>query len=253
MRILPQIALPWKGEQSIHTLIDHIFPQLDLHGWDVSYMVERAIITPINDDVQKLNDIIINQFSGEEHNLLSFDEVEGDNHNLYQHEFLNSIAQGSVPPYILKVKKGAALMLFRNIDPRYGLCNGTRLLCHVLFKNMLDVKILIGSNVGKRAFLPRIKLKTNASSGLPFELSRKQFSVRLSFAIIINKSKGQTIPTIEIYLPRHVLSHDQSYVALSRGVSQNSTKVLIKEGKMEGEDGDFTKNVVFKDIFLLQS
>jgi hypothetical protein len=26
------------------------------------------------------------------------------------------------------------------------------------------------------------------------------------------------------------------YVALSRGVSQNSTKVLINEGKIEGED-----------------
>jgi len=42
------------------------------------------------------------------------------------------------------------------------------------------------------------------------------------------------------------------YVALSRWVSQNSTKVFIKEGKIE-EDGDFTKNVVFKDILLSQS
>jgi len=74
-------------------------------------MVERVIITPTNDDVKKLNDIIINQFSGEEHNLLSFDEVEGDAHNLYQQEFLNSIAQGSIPPHILKVKKGAPLLL----------------------------------------------------------------------------------------------------------------------------------------------
>ena len=66
-------------------------------------------------------------------------------------------------------------MLLRNIDPRDGLCNGTRLLCCSLFKNMMDVEILIGSNAGKRAFLPRIKLKTNANSGFPFVLSRKQF------------------------------------------------------------------------------
>jgi len=39
VRIPPQIALSWEGEQSIQTLIDHIFPQLDLHGWDASYMV----------------------------------------------------------------------------------------------------------------------------------------------------------------------------------------------------------------------
>jgi len=64
-------------------------------------------------------------------------------------------------------------MLLQNIDPRYGLCNGTRLLCRGLFKNMLDVEILTESNAGKRTFLPIIKLKTNASSGLPFVLSRK--------------------------------------------------------------------------------
>jgi len=76
VKIPPQIALPWEGEQSIQTLIDHIFPQLDLHGWDASYSVERAIITPTNDDIQKLNDIIIN-LSGDEHSLLSFDRLKG--------------------------------------------------------------------------------------------------------------------------------------------------------------------------------
>jgi len=53
--------------------------------------------------------------------------------------------------------------------------------------------------------------------------------------------KRQTISNVGIYLPRHVISHGQLYVALSRGVSQNSTKVLIKEAKIEGEDEDFRK------------
>ena len=88
------------------------------------------------------------------------------------------------------------------------------------------------------------------SSELHFVLSRKQFPVRLSFAITINKSQGQIIPNVGIYIPRHVFSHGQLYVALSRGVSQNLTKVLIEEGKIEGEDGDFTNIVVFKDILL---
>ena len=52
---------------------------------------------------------------------------------------------------------------------------------------------------------------------------------------------------------RHVFSYDQLYVALSRGVFQNSTKVLIKQGKIERDDGDFMKNVFFKDILLSQS
>ncbi|KEH23980.1 PIF1-like helicase [Medicago truncatula] len=96
--------------------------------------------------------------------------------------------------FFFKVKKGTPLMLLRNIDPIYGLCNGTRLLC-----------------------------------------------------------RGQTIPNVGIYLSQHVFSHGQLYVALSRGISQNSTKVHIKEGKIEGEDEDFTKNIVFNDILLSQS
>jgi len=60
--------------------------------------------------------------------------------------------------------------------------------------------------------------------------------------------KGHTIFNVGIYLPQHVFSHGQLYVALLKGVSRNSTKVLIKEGKIEGEDGNFTKNVVFKVI-----
>nr|KYP31074.1 ATP-dependent DNA helicase PIF1 [Cajanus cajan] len=144
-------------------------------------------------------------------------------------------------------------MLLRNIDPKAGLCNGTRLLCRGFFMNMLDVEILTGHNAGKRYFFPRIKHKTTESAGLPFVLIRKQFPVKLSFAITINKSQGQTIPNVGIYLPRHVFGHGQLYVALSRGVSQASTKILIKEGKLEGEDGNFTKNIVFKEILLSQN
>ncbi|XP_050920174.1 uncharacterized protein LOC127137796 [Lathyrus oleraceus] len=247
-----EIVIPWEGESSIKKLIQHTFPQLENHGWDASYMMERAILTPKNCDVHMLNDMIINKFLGDEHILLSFDEVEGDTHNLYQQEYLHTIAPGTLPPHILKIKIGAPLMLLRNIDPKFGLCNGTRLLCRGFFMNLLDVEILTSHNAGKRAFLPRIKLKTTDGAGLPFVLIRKQFPVKLSFAITINKSQGQTIPNVGIYLPRYVFSHGQLYVALSRGVSRAATRVLIKDGKVEGEEGDFTKNIVFKEILLSQ-
>nr|KYP55257.1 hypothetical protein KK1_001464 [Cajanus cajan] len=223
VKVPHQIEITWEGESSIQKLIRDTFPQLESHTWNASYMVEKAILTPKNEDVQKLNDIIINHFLGEERHLLSFDEVEGDTHNLYQQEYLHSITPGGFPPHNLKVKKYALLMLLRNIDPKAGLCNGTRLLCRGFFMNMLDVEILTGHNAGKRSFLPRIK------------------------------SEGQTIPNVGIYLPRHVFSHGQLYVALSRGVSQASKKILIKEGKLEGEDGNFTKNIIFKEILLSQN
>jgi len=197
--------------------------------------------------------MIINHFTGEQHNLFSFDEVEGDTHNLYKQKCLHFIAPYDLPPHILKLRKGAPLMLLRNIDPKSRLYNGTRLLCHGFYMNMLNVEILIGQHVGKIYFLPRIKHKTRESACLPFVLIRKQFSVKLSFFITINKSQEQTIPDVGIYLPPHVFSHCQLHVALSRGVSQASTKILIKKGHLEGENGNFTKNVIYKDILLLQN
>jgi len=46
-----------------------------------------------------------------------------------------------------------------------------------------------------------MKHKTTKSTGLPFVLIRKQFPVKLSFIITINKSQGQTIPNVGIYFP----------------------------------------------------
>ncbi|KAK8946815.1 hypothetical protein KSP39_PZI007115 [Platanthera zijinensis] len=84
---------------------------------------------------------------------------------------------------------------------------------------------------------------------MPFELIRKQFPVRLSFALTINKSQGQTIGNVGIYLPNHVFSHGQLYIALSRGVTSQSTRVLVKNYAIEDHEGVHTKNVVFKEIF----
>ncbi|XP_068464800.1 uncharacterized protein [Phaseolus vulgaris] len=219
VKIPHELAIPWEGESLIQKLIQETFLQLQFHTWDASYMVQRAILTPKNEDVEILNNMIIDHFPGEQHNLLSFDEVEGDTHSLYQQKYLHSIAPGGLPPHILKLKKGAPLMLLRNIYPKSGLCNGTRLLCRGFYMNMLDVEILTGQHAGKRSFLPRIKHKTIESAGLPFVLIRTQFPVKLSFAITINKSQGQIIPNVGIYLPRHIFSHGQLYVALSRDLS----------------------------------
>ncbi|GAA0144068.1 hypothetical protein LIER_04603 [Lithospermum erythrorhizon] len=123
------MAISWEGEESITRVIDFTFADLSRPAYDVEYMMDRALITPLNEDVNKLNEKIMQYFPGEEVTYYSFDSVLDDMHNLYQQEFLNSLAPSNFPPHKLTLKKGAPIMLLRNIDPKSGLCNGTRLLC----------------------------------------------------------------------------------------------------------------------------
>ncbi|KAL0340283.1 UNVERIFIED_CONTAM: ATP-dependent DNA helicase PIF6 [Sesamum radiatum] len=252
IRISDCMAIPWEGEHSIEQLINFIFPELSSHAYDPEYIASRALLTPLNDDVNKLNEKVLIVFHGVTY--YSFDSVADDARNLYLPEFLNSLSPGSLPPHKLTLKRGSPIMLLRNIDPKIGLCNGTRLICHRFGRNIIDAEILARQFKGMRVFIPRIPLKSAEDASIPFEMTRRQFPVRLSFALTINKSQGQTIPNVGIYLRSHVFSHGQLYVALSQGISETTTKVLVRKGSVIGHEGVYTKNVVFKEIFAkLQS
>uniref|UniRef100_A0A803MLE5 DNA helicase Pif1-like 2B domain-containing protein n=2 Tax=Chenopodium quinoa TaxID=63459 RepID=A0A803MLE5_CHEQI len=158
---LPSSICAGNGDNiSVDNLIHQIFPNLTKHVGDVSYMVQRAIITPTNDEVDMLIEKILTEFVGEEKTYYSCDTVPEDRQNLYQQEFLNSLSFGGLPPHILKLKVGSPIMLLRNIDTSSGLCNGTRLICSRLTDHVIEAEILTGSHKGTRVFIPRIPLKT---------------------------------------------------------------------------------------------
>jgi hypothetical protein len=80
--------------------------------------------------------------------------------------------------------------------PHNGLCNGTRLVVKAFEDNAIDCEIVNGQHVGMRVFIPRIPLSPLKDISLPFKFKRKLFSVRLSFAMTINKAQGQTITNV---------------------------------------------------------
>ncbi len=63
----------------------------------------------------------------------------------------------------------------------------------------IEATILNGVFAGVAKLLPRIKLSTTEGE-LPFILSRKQFPIRLCFAMTINKAQGQSLDMVGINL-----------------------------------------------------
>ncbi|KAJ4805065.1 ATP-dependent DNA helicase PIF1 [Rhynchospora pubera] len=215
-------------EESVNVLIETVFPSLNENGHRTNYIASRAILSTKNEYVDRLNQHMIESYPGEELIYHSIDTAEDDARGNYPSEFLNSLGPNGLPPHILKLKRGCPVILLRNLDPANGLCNGTRLVCRNFQKNVIDAEIATGGHAGKRIFIPRIPLSPPDDDLFPFRFKRKQFPVRLCFAMTINKAQGQTIPNVGVYLPEPVFSHGQLYVALSRGVSRQNTKLLIK-------------------------
>ncbi|GJR45204.1 ATP-dependent DNA helicase PIF1-like protein [Tanacetum coccineum] len=167
--------------------------------------------------------------------------------HLYPTEFLNTLNFPGMPPHALKLKKKLPIMLLRNVNPSQGLCNGTRLIITDLGQFVIRAQILTGSNVGQTVLIPRITL-TSTQTQWPFVMKRRQFPVKPCYAMTINKSQGQSLNHVGIYLPNPVFSHGQLYVAISRVTSPDGLKILMKEDASPDLKRR-TRNIVFKETF----
>lgn len=229
------------------------------HGVDSSlpplpeYFLNRSILAARNTDVSSSNDDILSRMSGDVHTYISADSVvqeQGADSTEYTlaipPEFLRSINSSSLPPGELYLKIGCPIILLRNLTPADGLCNGTRMVILQLESRVIEAMVIGGDHHGTTAFIPRISLMPSDTTDVAFKFKRRQFPIRLAFAMSINKAQGQSIKHVGLDLRIPVFAHGQLYVALSRATSRRSIRILLPESTSSSN----THNVVYRDVLL---
>ncbi|KAL3827986.1 hypothetical protein ACJIZ3_022998 [Penstemon smallii] len=252
IRIPQNMLIPFTDVQtSLDALIQTVYPCFSDFLMDPHSLVNRAILTPKNDCVHEINDLLMERFPGEMKEYVSFNTANDASRQGEYEDHLNTISASGLPPHVLKLKKNCPIMLLRNINPVQGLCNGTRLICRELGDNFIKAEIAVGDFKGNIVFIPRIPLESSDKLKCPIPFKRMQIPVRPCFAMTINKAQGQTLDVVGIYLREPVFSHGQLYVALSRARRSRSVKILIHPDFKENKIVDYTKNIVFPEIFEL--
>jgi ATP-dependent DNA helicase PIF1 len=227
----------------LNDLCNFVFDDLESNYTVPDWLSSKAIIAPTNKAVEEINDIMIKKFPGNAREYKSSDTVLQNEHQ-YPLEFINRLNPSGFPPHKLRLKKHCCIMLLRNFDPTNGHCNGTRYTVIALHQHVIHGAIATGPHAGNQLFIPRIPMAPSEFL-YPFQMQRRQFPIKLAFAITANKSQGQTLQRIGIYLPQDMFSHGQFNVAISRVGARERIKILAKDKLTENT---YTDNIVYKEI-----
>ena len=251
--VIPNDILINDPVDPIGSLIQFVYPSILENSKNPTYFQDRAILAPKNEVVHEINDRLLEKFPGVQKEYLSCDSLchsdylhDNFDKNLYSPDVLNGLTPSGLPIHKLVLKVGVPVMLLRNIDQKCGLCNGTRLRVIALGRRVIEAEILSGNNAGNRTFIPRMTL-TPSDKRIAFAFQRRQFPLAVCFAMTINKSQGQSLSKVGLFLKEPVFTHGQLYVAVSRVTSKDGLKILSLS--KDGQISNTTFNVVFKEIF----
>ncbi|KAD7479922.1 hypothetical protein E3N88_03058 [Mikania micrantha] len=169
--------IPYK-ENSLMALIHFIYDNDTLQHPTPTRLCGKAIICPTNEHVEEINYMIIKIAPGTAVTYASNDTIiplagnQGDIEVLYPPEYLNLLNFNGLPPHSLELKVNAPIILLRNLNPKDGLCNGTRLIITQLLPRIVEARKMTGKFIAiKRiTIMQEIRLSELKSQQRPIPL-----------------------------------------------------------------------------------
>jgi ATP-dependent DNA helicase PIF1 len=218
-------------ENSVASLIDTIYPSLTRPNLSAKYFADRTILCCLNKDIDKTNYKVLQKFSRQSQVFYSIDSIptselrENDPLLNYPVEYLNKINCTRFPLARLEVKIGCPIMILQNLDIAYGVCNESRGILTRYRNRVLEIELLTGQYTGQRVFISRITSQPTEEQ-VAFRFNRRQFPIRVCFAMTINKSQGQSVKHVGLNLTKPAFSHRQFYIGISRVTSVSNIKMI---------------------------
>ena len=105
-----------------------IYHNMEEHHMEAYFMEGSTILAPTNASVARINSYLMSKLPTKEVVLVSADStVQPGDAARHPVELLNTLEPQGLPVHQLVLRPGCILRLMRNLNPKDGLCNGSRM------------------------------------------------------------------------------------------------------------------------------
>jgi ATP-dependent DNA helicase PIF1 len=217
--ILGRIRKQQQTKEDIKCLIKRQIKHFDLV--EVNEGIKPTILIPLKSNVDRMNELELLKIQEKEYVYKSFDSVitskNSDDISLKAKERLlkkyKILLDSNIAPTVI-LKKGAQVMLIRNLDVNIGLVNGAKGIIKECRSNDVDVYFTIDGketevNISSADF-------DMYDSETRIIIRRSRLPLILCWALTIHKVQGCTLDKCIVDIGQNIFSPSMAYVCLSR-------------------------------------